>query len=324
MNQQKTIRIQFKNTPTNKDIFTRAYNLRTRTENGGPALSRVPMTIIVCSQLSANRTRDIPPHVPSSARDTNSLPTLLPPLYSHVVTSRPSSPRKETETSIAQSTSNPIGSGETVEVSPLPEIVDSTSSEEDEPSKMKEKDLPWTTVNRRCARSLDLPSEGRVPKGRDMIPNRKLTREQAQAVETATTNMTTPQKEVLCRRQKKIVSARKGSPTPSQGEGLSKRKGKGIDPQEWGNINISRESLDVDAQAVALESIAQQNELDRTGHKNVPKKKGRNVQGQSLPAESRPVAQIATDSYLGTALQRVRRSSKYSGSKEVFAVRRVF
>ena len=122
-------------------------------------------------------------------------------------------------------------------------------------------------------------------------------------METATTNMTTPQKEVLCRRQKKIVPAQKGSPTPSQGEGPSKQTGKGIDPREWGNVNISREILDVDAQAVALESIAQQNELDRTRHKNVPKKKGRNVQGQGLLAESRPVAQIATDSYLGTALQ---------------------
>ena len=157
-------------------MSTRAYNLRTRTENGGPALSRVPTTIMDRSQLSATRTRDIPPHDPSSARDTDSPPML----YSHVVASRPSSPRKETETSIAQSNiSNPIGSGRTVEVSPLPEIVDSTSSEEDEPPKMKEKDLPRTTVNRRRARSLDSPSEGRVPKGRDMIPNRKLTREQA-------------------------------------------------------------------------------------------------------------------------------------------------
>ena len=80
-------------------------------------------------------------------------------------------------------------------------------------------------------------------------------------------------------------------------------------------MNISRESLDVNAQAVALESIAQQNELNKTGYKNAPKKKGRAAPVHGLPAESRPVAQIATDSYLGTALQRVKKSSKYSGSK---------
>ena len=211
--------------------------------------------------------------------------------------------------------SNPIGSGNTVEVSPLPDIVDSTSSEEDEPPEIKEKNLPWTTVKRRRARSLDSPSEGGVSKGRDSVPNRRLTKEQVRAVETATTNMTTPQKEVLRRRQKKVVPIRGGSPTPSQGEGPSKRKGKGIDPREWGNVNISRESLDVNAQAVALESIAQQNELNKTGYKNAPKKKGRAAPVHGLPAESRPVAQIATDSYLGTALQRVKKSSKYSGSK---------
>ena len=48
---------------------------------------------------------------------------------------------------------------------------------------------------------------------------------------------------------------------------------------------------------------------------HAPKKKGRIAHVPGLPAESRPVAQIATDSYLGAALRRVKRSSKSSGSK---------
>ena len=208
----------------------------------------------------------------------------------------------------------PTGSGDTIEVSPVPDVIDATSSEEDEPPEMREKLLPWTTVGRRRARSLDSPSEGRAPGREGTNANRSLTKEQARAVETATINMTTPQKEVLRRRQRKIPVQR-GSPSPSQGEGPSKRKGKGIDPREWGNVNISRESLDVEAQAVALESITQQNELEKAGHKHAPRKKGRSVTTHGLPAESRPVAQIATDSYLGAALRRVRKASKPTESE---------
>ena len=211
--------------------------------------------------------------------------------------------------------SNPTGSGDTVEISPVPNVVDTTSSEEDEPPEIEENIMPWTTVERRRARSLDSPSEERSSARRGMNTGRKLTKEQTRLVETATTQMTTPQKEVLRRRQEKVVPARKNSPTPSQGEGPSKRKGKGIDPREWGNVNISRESLDVDAQATALELIAQQNKSNNTGRMHAPKKKGRIAYVPNLPAESRPVAQIATDSYLGAALRRIKRSSKSSGSK---------
>ena len=293
-------------------MSTRTYNFRTRTETGGLAPSRMPVTIMERPQLLASRTRDPPPHISSSAHDTDSPPAL----YSHVVVSRPPSPRKETEASAAQSTaSNPIGSGETVAVSPVPEIIDTTSSSEDEPPEIKENIMPWTTVKRRRARSLGSLSEGRTSKRGGATPNRELTREQVQAVKTAATNLTTPQKEVLRRRQKK-VPVRKNSPTPSRREGTSKRKGKGIDPQEWGNVNISSESLDVDAQAMALESIALQREPSETQSRHAPKKgKGRFVPTRELPAESRPVAQIALNSYLGTALQNVGMSSTFSDSR---------
>ena len=57
----------------------------------------------------------------------------------------------------------------------------------------------------------------------------------------------------------------------SQGEGTSKLKGKGIDPRKWGNLNISRESLDIEAQRAALtKSIAQGNKSCKK--KNMPKR----------------------------------------------------
>ena len=44
----------------------------------------------------------------------------------------------------------------------------------------------------------------------------------------------------------------------SRGEGTSKLKGKNVDPCEWGNIDFSRESLDIDAQMAALKSYKAQ------------------------------------------------------------------
>ena len=64
---------------------------------------------------------------------------------------------------------------------------------------------------------------------------------------------------------------------------------------------------------MALDSITQQHQTDKAKEKHVPGHGGRR-EGRSnpLPAESRPVAQIAQDSYLGTALHNVERSHSQS------------
>ena len=288
-------------------MSTRTYNLRMRQELGTFPRPRVPATESGHSRLSAALPRDPPPHVPSLILDTDS-PSAL---YSDVVASRPPSPRKETEASVATSNPRPIvRDGAVVESTTVPEINVGTSSEEDEPPIVKEKIYEWTTVKRRRARSLSSLNENRSH-GRDgMTSSRELTEEQSQVVKAATTNMTTPQREMLSRRQRK-VPVRRGSPTPSREEGTSRKKGKGIDPREWGNVNISRESLDIEAQA--LDSITQQHQTDKAKEKHVPGHGGRR-EGRSnpLPAESRPVAQIAQDSYLGTALHNVERSHSQS------------
>ena len=260
--------------------------------------------------MSTESTRDAPPHVPSLVLDSDSPQAL----YSDVVASRPPSPRRETEAQVAPSMiSHPIGR-ELVQ-SLVPGINNSpASSEEDEPPIVKEKISEWTTVNRRRARSLGSAANDSRPleKG-GLTSNRELTEEQSQAVRAATTNMTTPQRDVLHRRQKKVHMQQR-SPTPSRKEGPSRQKGKGIDPREWGNVNISRESLDLEAQATALESIAQQHRANNGQEVHVPKDVGRRA--IPLPAESRPVAQIAKGSYLGTALHNVERSSSRQHREE--------
>ena len=74
-------------------MSTRTYNFRSRTDNGGIPPSRVPTTVVPRPPALADGTRDPPPHMPSSARNTGSPPLL----YSEVVRSRTPSPRRETE-----------------------------------------------------------------------------------------------------------------------------------------------------------------------------------------------------------------------------------
>ena len=85
---------------------------------------------------------------------------------------------------------------------------------------------------------------------------------------------------------------------------------KGIDPQEWGNINISQESLNIAAQDAALKSYAHKNKMSRKKGAERPKgthqsnRKNHVSPPTQLPAESRLVAQLAQDSYLGNPSKR--------------------
>lgn len=62
------------------------------------------------------------------------------------------------------------------------------------------------------------------------------------------------QKELIQKRKQKLAHRRRDS-SSSRGEGPSEPKGKGIDPREWGNANLSQESLDIDVQTAALRSM---------------------------------------------------------------------
>ena len=98
----------------------------------------------------------------------------------------------------------------------------------------------------------------------------------------------------------------------SKGEGTSRAKGKGIDPREWGNLNISQEELDIEAQAAALKSLTceHKDKKKQAKKRTNARRAGHGVHlspALRLPAESRPVAQIPQDSYLGMALRNVGR-----------------
>lgn len=100
-------------------------------------------------------------------------------------------------------------------------------------------------------------------------------------------------------------------------------KGKGTDPREWGNADLSQEDLDVNTQAAAFESFAQQagkttkSKPKHTKSKDKPQSlTSRREEPQTRPPELRQAAQIAKNSYLGKALQNVDRRARGHASKK--------
>lgn len=283
--------------------MSRTYNLRTRAE--APQSTSLAQNEPAPRRFSPSPRRDSPPHMSASPGRPSSL-------YSEVVAGRNPSALKEASSAEA---AHPGGGPEpealpTRPLQPDVPVVPTISRDNRERSEeytsvgddVSPKDLgepAWTTVERRRARSFESFDLVRSHAGSN--GHRGLTNEQAQTVKAAADALTKSQKANLSKRQKQVTHRRNGS-SSSRGEGASRPKGKGIDPREWGNVNISRESLDVDAQAAAWKSLAH-------GSKPEPAKgthqRDRRSQSVRLPATSRPVAQLAQDSYLGVTLRNV-------------------
>ena len=295
-------------------MSTRTYNFRSRTETGNNNHSRMPATTEGHLRPLTGTTRD-----QGITRESSLAPSEEPltALYSDVAASRPPSPRRESRVEIAQNTSsNRLDSEIRVNENnnPIPKIVETASFNEENTPEPDGDEAPWTTVTHRRARSLSSLESTRALSKRNSGSKKRLTDEQNKAVKKATSSLTVQQKETLRRRKERLPFDFDESES-SQEEGPSKDKGKGIDPREWGNVNISRESLDRNAQAAALASFV--NPKHEKGRRDKPAHHGKDKQSSDrrsqpvqLPAESRPVAQIAPRSYLGTALNNVGRRER--------------
>ena len=229
-------------------MSSRTYFLRTRAGSGvATQTSRAanePPSYTLEADIPLN---EITPQEEDSV--PNSEANVAARLYSDVAASRPPSPLRDRP--LLPSGSPTLGQNRANVPRRVDDDDDHSSNSSESSSNLngeaetpdKIEYIPWTTVQRRRARSLE------------SFENKKrlLTSEQNQAVKKAAENMTADQKQQVQRRQEKVQPRRKSSVT-SQGEGPSKPKGKGIDPREWGNVNFSNDSLDVDAQAAALNS----------------------------------------------------------------------
>ena len=124
----------------------------------------------------------------------------------------------------------------------------------------------WTKVQHKRARS------------DSSLPNKKksLTTEQGKLVDLAAERLTKEQQQKFQKWQN--VRPRRNSSMSSRGEGPSRPKGKTIDPQERGNANLSQESLDVEAQAAAWDSLKRQPVSTKWMKEDLRKKKEEKVE----------------------------------------------
>ncbi|KAF5334544.1 hypothetical protein D9611_013826 [Ephemerocybe angulata] len=76
-------------------------------------------------------------------------------------------------------------------------------------------------------------------------------------IEIAQSNLNRSQKDLVYKTRRDKARSRRGS-TSSRGEGLSEPKGKGIDPKNWGALDLSDDELE--AQRALYESVAHKNE----------------------------------------------------------------
>lgn len=298
-------------------MSSRPYQLWTCPDAGAvpQACTHTRPVSTICNLSTTAFVREPAPHLAGSIVPTGTAPSL----YSDVAASRPLSPVKETiplhptESAVREeATIVPHPTESTVDVistNDYEKLEHDTSSDLSNWSKRQD-NAPWIIIECRCARSLS--SLERAQKDRERFLTLKLNREQKQTIHAATNTLTTKERQRILRHHEKMVAHRDSS-LSSRGEGPSRLKGKAIDPREWGNTNISQESLDLGAQTAALESLKQpMNPPMRHGSLNRWDKHRPAVR----PAESQPAAQITPNSYLGTALRDIDQQSSQTSYLE--------
>lgn len=192
-----------------------------------------------------NPLREVPPHITGLLAPRTGA-TVAVHLYSDVVALRTPSPSKERpvvpsrtpemelNSTLVMDPDQPGNGLENIGMNTSEVPIDEYNSSM-EVGTPDQADSHWTMVQRRRTRS-----QGSIP------DKRTVTREQVKAIELATKWMTRKQRQQVERRHKKVQTKRKDS-VSSQGEGPSEPKGKGIDPREWGNVQLSNEDLDTEA-----------------------------------------------------------------------------
>jgi hypothetical protein len=291
----------------------RIYDLRTRTRAG--VATRTGQTADDTLVNVGNQSDEVaPPYAETSVPDTETRSAVR--MYSDVVALRPPSPIRERP--VVPLVGPATGPDHARVVAPEPSNDGSyggRGSDNEGSVEVETPDQPeyhsWKNVQRKRACS-------------DSALHNKgtLTLEQREAVKLAAKGLTKEQQQKLLQQQEK-VQPRRDSSMSSRGEGTSKLKGKNVDPREWGNIDFSRENLDIDAQMAALKSYKAQLKARKRSQKKENRrrkrsqsvhredeqgKKSKKSKHSKRPAESQPVAQIAPKSYLGAALKNIGRS----------------
>ncbi|KAG9221532.1 hypothetical protein CCMSSC00406_0009355 [Pleurotus cornucopiae] len=141
-------------------------------------------------------------------------------------------------------------------------VVSDTERDESPPAKPKRRSYS-DVVAKRVEPSAEENHNNETPLALDeesdefVTTQRELNPEQAEAVRSAVDGMDESERDLISRRNRAMRDeARAHEPLVKLGEGPSKDKGKGIDPRNWGNLDLSdNEDLNPTAQAKAYKAL---------------------------------------------------------------------
>ncbi|PPR02115.1 hypothetical protein CVT26_008845, partial [Gymnopilus dilepis] len=270
-------------------------------------------------------------------------------LYSDVAASRPSSPLLGK----GSVHSNRVATGLEIFTKDTPPHVpinrknnnslfsDSESDRDDGPGL---KTPLWTVVQRKRKGNdkRSLSDNDREELATKLFENRtqKLSDEQVAAVAKAAESLTKQEKEKISRRNEKVKKAthhHRDSSVSSRGEGQSQSKGKGVDPRNWGSLQLDDAEADIELQAAALKSYKEASRKENFSGANIlPEVRAPTMERETpsatdmrsvkfdkharkekiLPENYRPATQIMPNSYLGIALRRAAEADKHDNPKK--------
>ena len=151
---------------------------------------------------------------------------------------------------------------------------------------------------------------------------KKLSTEQEITVNTAASLLTQEQKEKLQCRHEKVATQHEETGSNNMDPGPSRKKGKAIDPREWGNAGVDPKEMDIRVQEAIFDAYQKGLNEAEGGH-NEPNHRSKYISGdgnfiiptvtrhrsaassnnaqvlEAQRAKSRPAAQLVPDSSLG-------------------------
>jgi len=131
--------------------------------------------------------------------------------------------------------------------SPVVSNKDNANNSESSDSENDKNTNEWTTVQRKR-------SGKKYGTSKERASRRDVSAAVDSVIVEAEKSLTTAQKEIIALRQKKVNITSPDKPVPHEG-GHSGSKGKGIDPRNWGNVHLSEDETNIEAQQAALNSF---------------------------------------------------------------------
>ena len=230
---------------------------------------------------------------------------------------------------------SPIGEG----MMPAPDDNRASTDVEDSSDESENESYPQFPTRRKRARSLDSARKSLRNKKFVYLNPKPLSTEQENTVNIAANLLTQEQQNHVQRRQTKVATQYEETSPNRMDPGTSRKKGKNVDPGNWGDAGLNPEEMDIKIQETILDTYQRSHREAKGGHHD-PNDRNVNVSNagnfiiptttrhrsvtssynaqrlETQRANSRPAAQLLPNSSLGAALGNIARMVDEPGGSD--------